>query len=160
MQRYLDQLRDDLRVARLARRYRNGERKQYRDEEERTKSERHDHFSKIDAYVGGVSTENLYEVIGFEPEQFPPGHLLTKQQAARLTTEILELLESYRTLADTPPDVPPETVYPELLRAMHGDYLDPGPGGYFHLELCEYEPARCPWPAGYCTCGLSTPTRR
>lgn len=160
MQRYLEQLREDLRKARLARRYFNGEERRYRSEEERKNTERHEHFAKIDVYVGGEATENVYGTIGFEPEQFPPTGMLNGEQAARLTADLLELLEAYRTLVDMPPGIPAEIVYPQLLRAMHADYLDPGRGGYFHLALCEYDPARCPWPCGYCTCGLSAPTRR
>ncbi len=153
MDRYLEQLLEDMRSAAELHRRHTLERALFASETDDQAAR----YAQIDAYVGGVSEGSLYEVLGFIPEQFPPADQLTRRQAEGLAEGMLSLLETYRTLVDAPEGVPPYLLYPQLLRLLHGAYFDPGPGGYLHLECCEYDPSHCPWPEHYCRCRTGLP---
>lgn len=156
MQRYVDQLTGDLRAAAHSRRQRPRPLadQYFVNEEERQRAELIQHFSDVDRYTSGESNRSMYDALGFTPEVFPPADRLTDEQLSELVRDLLDLWAAYRTLADAPEGVTPRLLYPQLLRRMHDDYFDPGEGGYLHLEFCEYEPARCPWPEGLCGCRI------
>ncbi|THH40690.1 hypothetical protein [Neolewinella litorea] len=156
MQRYVDQLTEDLRTAAHQRRERPRPLadQYFVNEEERQRAELIRHFSDVERYVSGASNSNMYVALGFAPEVFPPAERLTDAQLEALVRDLLDLWAAHRTLADAPEGVPPRLLYPQLLRLMYEDYFDPGDSGYHHLEFCEYEPARCPWPEGLCGCRI------
>ncbi|NJB84449.1 hypothetical protein GGR26_000194 [Lewinella marina] len=156
MQRYVEQLCGDLLAAAQRRRERPRPLadEYFVTEEERQRAELIRHFSDVERYTSGESNRSMYDTLGFEPEAFPPAERLTDHQLETLVRDLLDLWAAYRTLADAPQGVSARLLYPQLLKRMHDDYFDPGDGGYLHLEFCEYEPARCPWPEGLCSCRI------
>lgn len=97
-------------------------------------------------------TGNIREIMGFEPEQFPPADYWTTDEAALLVKALNALLGHYNLVADYPTTLPPHLAYTTLVGALekHAPIM---PFGEWHLEFCQYDPTECPFGAPYCRCG-------
>ncbi|MBI4645184.1 MAG: hypothetical protein HY738_00985 [Bacteroidia bacterium] len=139
MQRYIEQLVEDIRA-----------RKNYVPKEEPF-SEVYEEFEvQMMTLEDGPDTQ-LSKVFKLDKEAFPPADKLTNEQIETLVNEILSLWAAYNIEAMYPENVPPRILYPLLVEQLDKPFQY-WTGWQMTMELCDYEPDRCPFGTEYCTC--------
>lgn len=99
-----------------------------------------------------MEEQPMSEWFGLEKEQFPPSDRLAPDQLELMAHEFEELWGAYSFDPFFPEGLPAKRRY-ELMR----DYLDHKcthwPGGWIHtFEFCHYDPDHCPFGNEYCRC--------
>lgn len=109
-----------------------------------------EHIADVENYLFG-KTYPLSEIVGVEKISFPPGEKLSTGQKADLAREMEKLLNANNFFPDFPKGLPDQYKY-EVLRGYWDQQHIKMSGGQAHLEFCDYEPERCPFPKKYCAC--------
>jgi hypothetical protein len=95
--------------------------------------------------------ELVSEITGIEQNLLPPPRKLTNQQAAMLASEMELLLNHYNLYPDFPEGFPGHLRYPMLRKLWKKKHVAVS-FGENHIEFCNYDESKCPFP-GYCnTC--------
>ena len=101
----------------------------------------------------GKPLPTLAELMGVNPQTFPPADKLSPEQATHLTQAILDLWKDWNVEAVYPEDFPPPLLYPHLVAKFAGfrvhanEYVS---GKTIYVGFCDYDPARCPFGRKYC----------
>jgi hypothetical protein len=107
-------------------------------------------MSYVEQYVYGDEIP-ISEITGIEQEMLPPVEQLTEPQREVLAAELEKLLSVHHFFPDFPADYPVNLRYP-FLRQLWTESHVPLSFGENHIEFCDYEEEKCPFP-GYCkTC--------
>ncbi len=104
------------------------------------------------AYVEEViygQKELLSDITGIEQNLLPPLRKLTREQAATLATEMELLLNHYNLYPDFPANLPGHLRYPLLRKLWEMEFVAVS-FGENHIEFCDYDESKCPFPE-YCT---------
>jgi hypothetical protein len=144
MERYIEQLIEDLRKAR-----------DYDDPPEMMEDfllgqveKAEDHFEDVEKYLNG-QREPLSEILGIEKEKFPSPARLSDEQATLLAGEMEKLWRHFRFYPSYPVDDLPGTVRYRLLRDSWDNEQACISTGAIGVEFCDYDDENCPLP-GYC----------
>lgn len=105
-------------------------------------------FEEAERLVTG-EPDFLSNQLGFEKLQFPSPEELTEEQIDMLVDEILKLWLAYHLVPDFPKNLPTLERY-KLIRDYFDKELVLISIGEVHIEFCDFEPARCPFPE-YCS---------
>lgn len=108
----------------------------------------------IDMEMSLKEDEHTMESIFGVPQiYFPPMEKLTDEQMESLVKGILALWRVFHYEADLPRNLPARYAYPLLVACWKKSYpLVRTGNGTWHIEFCDYEPERCPFPQEYCRC--------
>jgi len=145
MERYLDQLIEDLRKRALevpppGELWRGVDMADEYDVED---------LAYIEQYFYGIP-EPLSKILGIEQYQLPPIDKITGEQIARLYPELEKLLNAFRFFPEYPKGLPVLDKYRTLRDAWDIEVVLIG-GGENHIEFCE-EMGWCPFPVEFCLC--------
>ncbi len=146
MQRYIEQLIDDIREATWNLRPPHElweESKADPDNELELED-----MSFVEQYLYG-ETQPIGQITGIATEQLPQPEKLNNEQRALLATELENLLQYFHFRLDFPEKFPAHLRYP-FIRDFWGEEHVPLSFGENHIEFCDYDPEDCPFP-GYCT---------
>jgi hypothetical protein len=105
-------------------------------------------MSYVEQYVYGDEFP-ISEITGIEQELLPPVDQLTVPQQALLASELEKLLNVLHFFPDFPSDYPVNLRYPFLKKLWSESHV-PMSFGENHIEFCDYEEDKCPFP-GYCS---------
>jgi len=141
MERYLEQLIDDMHVAtqKLKRPPLEGV---IADDEQEFLD-----FSQVEKYERGEVTP-ISQITGIDQEQLPPVENLSREQQALLSIELEKLLEYFHFKLDFPSNYPDHLRYP-FIRKFWSEEQVAVTFGNIHIEFCDYNEDECPFP-GYC----------
>ena len=93
----------------------------------------------------------LSDIFGISEEVFPPSEKLTDSQLEQLNAAILDMWDAFNIEASCPENVPAKLLYPALVEQFKIE-TQYWPGWTKGLELCNFEPDKCPFGKEYCTC--------
>lgn len=148
MQRYVDQLIDELRV--LQERKPPSVDRRLLDPD---MMDLPDHLQDVETYLRSES-QGFPDLFGLPAEAFPPQHRLTTGQMQSIVNAIEELWMAWGIHAYIRREAPAEVIYRVLIRYWREEgihYFSPSPDAFIGLELCPYDPDQCEW-GSYCTC--------
>lgn len=143
MQRYLEQLIDDIHKARTIVRP-PSEVWEYTDMDNEGEIE---DMVFAETFLYG-KPQPLSQITGIPREQLPNADILSQEQAARLSKELEDLLLHYNFVPDFPESFPLAKRYSFLLTIWPNEYVELSFGEY-HIEFCDLDKDNCPFP-GYC----------
>lgn len=92
--------------------------------------------------------EKLSDIIGISKNLLPAPERLNDEQLQALSTEMINLLIKFNFIPEYPVDVPYKLLYKALLSIWDDDYVLLTTG-QSHIEFCDYDEDTCPFP-GYC----------
>lgn len=144
MERYLEQLIEDLHAARKNAPV-NVPQSQLDDQQIL------EELREIDRIIEQEHEKPMHLIFGIDPSLFPPYENLNEEQAANLAEEIIELFLHFNIDPVYPENYPKEKLYPLLIQKLNEPFLY-FPMGMTHLELCNFESSKCPFENGYCNC--------
>jgi len=144
MERYIEQLIEDLRDAR-----RFAPKQKHHDK--KTKEEVWDELIEIDRIIDEEPDRPLHNIFGIDPAIFPPTEKLTNVQSQLLASEILELWNAFHIEASYPENFPLNKLYPMLVEKFKKPFLY-FPMGLTGIEFCNYNPEECPFGDEFCRC--------
>ena len=104
-------------------------------------------MSYVEQYVYGDELP-ISKITGIDEELLPPADQLSDPQQALLATELENLLNVFHFFTDFPLDYPANLRY-SFLKKLWGESHVPLSFGENHIEFCDYEEDKCPFP-GYC----------
>ena len=107
-------------------------------------------FAYCEIYLRTPS-QKLSTILGIEKTNLPPPERLSPKQCAFLSDEMIRLLNAYHFYTDFPDGLPVEATYRLLYEEWDHPHVFTGEGT-MHIEFCDYEPARCPFPKEFCRC--------
>jgi hypothetical protein len=110
-----------------------------------------DMLAESELFVSGENHIEIYKLIGFFKEQFPPSNRLTPKQAKSIINALVELLLSYNISADLPAKLPLKFTYKLLINELSSEVFI-SKYGMNHLEFCNYDVESCPLGKKYCDC--------
>ncbi len=93
----------------------------------------------------------LSDLFGIKSDVFPPLEKLTDEQVEQLNTAIIEMWAAFNIKAVFPENLPARLLYPALL-TLFSKSMHYWPGWHMGLELCNFDPDKCPFGTEYCTC--------
>lgn len=93
----------------------------------------------------------LSDLFGISEEVFPPTENLSEIQLEQLNEAILDMWRAFNIETDYPEDVPATLLYPALV-AQFSKETHYWPGWQMGIELCNFEPDKCPFGNELCTC--------
>lgn len=105
-------------------------------------------MSYVEKYVYGEEIP-VSQIIGIDPAHLPPPEMLTDDQKALLSAELEKMLEVFHFILDFPAGYPMFSRY-SFIRNFWNEKHVPLSFGESHIEFCDYDQNRCPFP-GYCT---------
>jgi hypothetical protein len=138
MNRYLQQLIEDLQRARISKQ--NAQNMSWSDDEEES-------ISAAEVFVNGTP-KPLSVITGIEKYTLPPPEKLTPSQCEILASELTDLLLFFHLVPDFPLSFPLHLQYAFLRNLWDNEYVEL-PFGENHIEFCNYNESECPFP-GYC----------
>ncbi len=107
-------------------------------------------MSYVEKYLYGDKIP-ISEITGIAREQLPPIEKLNQEQQALLAVELEKLLQFFHFYLDFPRDYPAHLRYAFILKFWEEKHVALS-FGENHIEFCDYDEANCPFP-GYCnTC--------
>jgi hypothetical protein len=110
-----------------------------------------DIFEEAILFASGENHIEIYKLIGFIPEQFPPTLLLNLKQIRKVLKALTDLLWSYNIDTNFPPKLPDRLKYELLTEEMYKEiFVDKG--GIMGLDYCEFVTETCPFGKKYCEC--------
>lgn len=146
---YLEQLSEDIRLA-----CQNalGNRQESAPDNDRNEMAEtfFEHINDVEEYLHGQQIP-LSEILGVATLQLPPPEKLTEAQRRDLYIELELLLKAFNFYPDFPHTLPEHFRY-KILRTHWDEEHIYMRKGQSHLEFCEYDPSRCPFPIKYCDC--------
>ncbi len=146
MQRYVEQLIEDIHIARSKVR---PPLDVWDDVDTNDDGEIED-MAFVEKYIYGTS-KPIEQITRIKYEQLPPDDKLSAEQKAMLAKELLELLLHYNFVPDFPETFPLNRRY-SFLRKIWTDKHVELSFGQTHIEFCDYDESECPF-VGYCaTC--------
>jgi len=110
-----------------------------------------DQIKLIENLIANEPQRTLGEHVGLQIDSFPLSSDLSNSQMNLLINALEELYEICGVLLDLPNKLPLIDCYEFYLEALHTK-LDLIPGGFLHIEFCEYEPNNCPFGTEHCQC--------
>lgn len=142
MNRYIEQLVEDIRMAAGWAPHLNEGRIKLSTEEELEQ-----HFDDIENFLHG-ELEKLADIVGIPLKMLPAPERINQRQKEILADELTSLLNAWNFYPDFPENLPAEMKYKALLDVWESEqtYMRSGEA---HIEFCNYDPANCPFP-GYC----------
>jgi len=144
MQKYINQLIEDLRAA-----------KKYapvqKDRLLMSDTEITEELEEIDRIIDEEPDKPLHNIFGIDPIVFPPLEKLTDKQAQQLAEEILALWGAFNIEAVYPGNFPKNKLYPLLIRKFKEPFMY-FPAGQTGIEFCHYVPEECPFGNEFCMC--------
>ncbi len=146
MQRYIEQLLEDIQNATL-RSYQNPGNKKNYSQFEPDADLASNHIKHAEQFLYGKK-QCISEVIGIEKKLFPAPEQLTQNQTKLLVIAMESLWNAYNLFADLPDNLPSDIRY-HLLRENWESpqiFLSHGEN---HIEFCDYNWEKCPFPK-YC----------
>ncbi len=105
-------------------------------------------LSYVEEYVYGEEIP-VSRMTGIAPEYLPPPEMLTDDEKALLSTELEKTLEVFHFILDFPADYPMYSRY-SFIRNFWNEKHVPLSFSESHIEFCDYDQNSCPFP-GYCT---------
>jgi hypothetical protein len=143
MKRYIEQLLEDIRKAAASAPHLHEQKHYLTDEEELD-----EHFEEIESYVHGENNIPLSSIVGIPANMLPAPSKLSRAQIKLLVKELVRMLNSWNFYPDFPENVPDEMKYRALISVWDSEqtYMR---SGQMHIEFCDYDPEKCPFP-GYC----------
>lgn len=143
MELYVSQLIEDLQAAH-----------QQEDDENDLKEETiEDMLEESELFVSGKNHIEVYKLIGFIPEQFPPVYQLSLPQIRKILVALTDLLWSYNIDTNFPEKLPTKLKYELLTEEMYKEVFI-GKHGITSLDYCDLEIKSCPFGKKYCDCRL------
>jgi len=107
-------------------------------------------MSYVEKYLYGEK-ESISSITGIETHFLPPPEKLTKKQKELLSKELEKLLSIHHFELDFPRKYPHHLRYSFIRNFWDEEHVAMS-FGTSHIEFCEYEKEKCPFP-GYCkTC--------
>jgi hypothetical protein len=91
----------------------------------------------------------ISDITGIDAAALPPPEKLTGEQQAMLAVELEKLLQFFHFYLDFPETYPVHMRYP-FIRDIWSESFVPISFGEDHIEFCDYEEEKCPFP-GYCS---------
>lgn len=144
MQKYINQLIEDLRTA-----------KKYapihKEQSLMSDTEICEELEEIDRIIDEEPDKPLHNIFGIDPIVFPPLEKLTDIQAQQLADEILALWGVFNIEAVYPEKFPKDKLYPLLVQKFKEPFMY-FPMGQTGIEFCHYEPEECPFGNEFCMC--------
>lgn len=107
-------------------------------------------FAYAELYLR-VPAQKLSTILGIEKVVLPPPEKLSPKQTAFLCDEMIRLLKAYYFYPVFPKGLPVEIKYRLFYEHWDRDHVFTGEGN-IHIEFCDYEPSRCPFPEKFCGC--------
>ncbi|HAH22578.1 MAG TPA: hypothetical protein DCL77_02230 [Prolixibacteraceae bacterium] len=141
MERYLEQLMDDLQQAIVNLKSSQGGGTDFDHDQESLD------FSQVEKYEYGEVTP-ISEITGIQQEQLPPVEKLNEDQQALLAAALEDLLQHFHFELDFPRDYPLHLRY-AFIRQLWSEEQVAVTFGNIHIEFCDYDEENCPFP-GYC----------
>lgn len=111
-------------------------------------------LEETDNYVYQEPKDTMFYSLGFYRAQFPPAEKFTDEALEQLTFAIRRLWAAFNFSASTPKNTPARIIYPLLVERMKKPAFVMN-FGQIGIEFCDYEPDRCPFGLGYCSCKIS-----
>ncbi|HLO60119.1 MAG TPA: hypothetical protein VK179_15325 [Bacteroidales bacterium] len=145
MQRYLEQLIQDLRKATW--KLRPPHELWFESEADPDNEPELEDMSYVEKYIYGEQIP-VSEITGIDQENLPPPEMLTDDQKALLSVEMEKMLEVFHFVLDFPADYPMPNRY-SFIRNFWNEKHVPLSFGESHIEFCDYDQNACPFP-GYC----------
>ena len=108
-------------------------------------------LEEVDRIIEEEPDKPMHNIFGIDPIMFPPVERLSRNQAARLANEILDLWNKFNIDAVYPENFPKYKLYPLLVRKFSEPFLY-FPMGMTGVEFCDYDAANCPFGDKYCMC--------
>lgn len=142
MQRYIEQLIDDLRQAASLAPPDIIDDPEI-DDEEALEME----LEEAERIVSGPF-EKLSDIVGIPKKMLPGPDRLNTDHVSMLVPEIEKLLNAYNFYPDYPENVPYNLLYKALYNIWDDEFVKVNSGQY-HIEFCDYDKDNCPFP-GYC----------
>lgn len=107
-------------------------------------------MSYVEEFVYGKK-KKISEITGIETCMLPPPRKLSDEQKALLASELVKMLEVFHFYPDFPAGFPDHLKYPFIRKLWNKKHV-PLSFGENHIEFCDYDETNCPFP-GYCkTC--------
>lgn len=107
-------------------------------------------FAYAELYLR-LPAQKLSAILGIEKAVLPPPERLTRKQTAYLYGEIIQLLRAYHFHPVFPMNLPIHIRYQVLYSHWNQKHVFMGEGTV-HIEFCDYEQIRCPFPKTFCEC--------
>jgi len=142
MERYIEQLIEDLRNAALQAPddpFENGD----MDDEEAFELE----MEQTERFVDGPQ-EKLSDIVGIPKSHLPAPALLAEGQKEVIIPELIALLNAYNFYPEYPEKVPYAMLYEAIYNIWNDEFVQMT-FGQVHIEFCNYDEDNCPFP-GYC----------
>ena len=146
MQRYIEQLIDDIREATW----------NLRPPHELWKESKADPDNELELEDMSFAEQYLYgetqpiaQITGIATEQLPHPERLNIEQRALLAAELEKLLQYFHFRLDFPEKFPAHLRYPFIRNFWNEEHV-PLSFGESHIEFCDYDPENCPFP-DYCS---------
>ena len=146
MERYIQQLTEDFREAAEKVPTMDEVRKRFNIEI----PEELEMFAYAEMYLR-MPSQKLSTILGIKKSVLPPPERLSPTQTALLCDEMIHLLNAYYFYTDFPQELPVNIKYRLLYKEWDRHHIFTGEGNV-HIEFCDYEPARCPFPSKFCRC--------
>lgn len=102
----------------------------------------------LEQYVYGDEIP-IANITGIEQERLPAPEKLTTEQKALLAEELEKLLQYFHFILDFPSEYPSHLRYPFIRNFWKEKHVALS-FGENHIEFCDFEDDKCPFP-GYCT---------
>jgi len=141
MERYVEQLIDDLRRAR----HHVEPSENFWENSDPENFDIEQHFKEVEKYVNQEGEKPIAQIVGIEKEKLPSVTILTVDQAKALAEEMEKLWKYYNFYPTFPDNVPGDIKY-RLLRDMWDSKQVYLKGGMVGIEFCDYDESNCPFP--------------
>ncbi len=112
------------------------------------------HFAEVERYLSGEGRQEIGDLIGFYPEQFPPVEKLNDGQMKRVNVGFRVLMRSHNVEFSIPEELPVAIEYHLLAGSLKRDVYVPLDGyrGTDNIEFCSYDVESCPFGSEFCQC--------
>jgi hypothetical protein len=141
MQKYIDQLLEDIAAAHRPEGEVPPEDKSFSIEQ---------HFEEVERWLESDPAYTFAYYCGLQPEQFPPAERLTIKQLHTIYKAFGQLLFSWNLDADIPKSFPVRRAYSLLISTLHHK-VEIVNDGFITIEFCTCDPPSCPFEE-YCSC--------
>jgi hypothetical protein len=141
MQRYIDQLLEDIAAAHRMKVKTVPQDKPFSIE---------DHFEEVERWLESDPEHTFAYYCGLQLEQFPPAERLTDKQLHAIYKAFGHLLFSWNLSEDLPESLPLRRAYSFLISILHRK-VEIVTDGFITIEFCSCDPSSCPFEE-YCSC--------
>ncbi len=151
MQKYVNQLIEDIQNAHRVEEEQAADLGEHLDEGEEVEDIR-EHFEEVERYLNSDSeTEPSFaDHCGLDKAAFPPADRLSDKQKMEICTAFEKMMQSYNAYPSMPDILPPTMAYDTFVGVLDVRLFLPKLG-MVGIEFCDYEPEHCQF-GEYCTC--------